>query len=137
LVGLIDRVASLSANGIRATSKPAIASGSRSYDVWPVYSMLAPREVARRVDLGHRADEPDRPVRQVPREVGQQLEVEALVDDADVAGHLALARLAQCPRAGVVSRLDAAREQVHVVPPLRAHGAVQRPAAGEDDVRLG
>ena len=85
LVGLMNSVDSFSANGIRQTSQPATSCGSSAYGCWPSQWMLGRRGSGvgsifttgptmticqRRIGVGERGDE---------------VEVEALVDDAEEA----------------------------------------------------
>ena len=85
LVGLIVRVASFSAQGIRQTSKPLRYAGSSAYDSLAEVVQVRPPRQARRVDLDRR---PDQHHRADPGRVGQpgdQVVIEPLVDHAVIA----------------------------------------------------
>ena len=93
-----------------------------------------------RVDLRHRTDDHDVPVGPRVGEVGEKHGVHPLVDDAEepearMRDRRLVGRLVEgATRRAEVVGVDARREHVHVVVPLRLR-AVEAHAAREDDVR--
>ena len=94
----------------------------------------------RRVDLHHRADHHEVPVRPQVGDAGDEIDVHALVDDAEEAEPRMRgsppgrrARLAARARLGEMGEVDRGREGVDVAVPV-ALGLVEAHAAGEDEV---
>ena len=74
LVGLMNCVASFSANGSRHTSQPARNPGSSSYALLAEVVDVRRARQRGRIDLHHRPDQDDLPVRPCSGERAEQLE---------------------------------------------------------------